>query len=329
MIHISPKLSFRLTSLALIVSAAGLANFILAAPAQAAAPMVKTSAPGYYRVMLGDFEITALSDGTVALNADQLLTNTTAAKTNKTLEKYHLKSPVETSVTGYLINTGSKLVLIDTGAASLFGPTLGRLRKNLRAAGYAPEQVDEIYITHMHGDHVGGLMDGDKLSFPNAIVRADKHEAEHYLDQEKMDKAPEAAKSGFKAAMISVSPYQKAGRFKTFEADTELASGIKAIASHGHTAGHTIYLVESKGQKLMLWGDLMHVAAVQFENPEVTISFDSDSKAAMTQRKKAYAEAAKNGYMVGATHLSFPGLGYIRAEGKAYAWMPVNYVNLE
>ena len=123
----------------------------------AAAPMVKTSAPGYYRVLLGDFEVTALSDGTVALPMDKLMTNTTPDKTLKAIERVHLKSPVETSVNAYLINTGSKLVLIDAGAGALFGPTLGKLAANIKAAGYQPEQVDEIYITHMHGDHVGGL----------------------------------------------------------------------------------------------------------------------------------------------------------------------------
>lgn len=104
--------------------------------------------------------------------------------------------------------------------------------------------------------------------------------------------------------------------------------GIKALASHGHPPGHSIYKVESKGQTLVLWGDLMHVAAVQFENPAVTIQFDSDSKAAYAQRQKAYADAAQHSYQVGAAHLSFPGIGYIRKEGKGYAWMPLNYVPL-
>jgi glyoxylase-like metal-dependent hydrolase (beta-lactamase superfamily II) len=143
------------------------------APALAAAPLAKTMAPGFYRVMLGDFEVTALSDGTVALPVNKLL-NTSPAKADKSLARYHQQSPLETSVTGYLVNTGTKLVLIDTGAAGLFGPTLGKLAANLKAAGYQPEQVDEIYITHMHPDHVGGLMAGDKMAFPNATVRADK-----------------------------------------------------------------------------------------------------------------------------------------------------------
>lgn len=295
-------------------------------PAYAEAPMSKAAAPGYYRVMLGDFEVTALSDGTVALPVDKLLNNSKPEKTLKALQKYHLSTPLDTSVNAYLINTGSKLVLIDAGAATLFGPTLGRLSNSLKAAGYTPEQVDEVYITHMHGDHVGGLMNGAQMAFPNAIVRADQRDADFWLSQANMDKAPADSKGAFQGAMASLNLYVKAGKFKAFDGDTELVPGVKAVAARGHTPGHTIYAVESKGQKLMLWGDLMHVAAVQFENPTVTISFDSDNKAAMAQRLKAYADAAKQGYMVGATHLSFPGLGYLRTEGKGYAWMPVNYV---
>lgn len=319
-------MKFRLSSVAFALAALTAGMTVASAPALADAPMAKSAAPGYYRVMLGDFEVTALSDGVVALPVDKLLTNTQPEKTIKALQKHHLSTPTATSVNGYLINTGSKLVLIDTGAATLFGPTLGRLANSLKAAGYTPEQVDEVYITHMHGDHVGGLMNGDQLAFPNAIVRADQHDADFWLSQANMDKAPAEAKGAFQGAMASINPYVKAGKFKTFNGDTELVPGVKAIAARGHTPGHSVYAVESKGQKLMLWGDLMHVAAVQFENPTVTISFDSDSKAAMAQRLKAYADAAKQGYMVGATHLSFPGLGYVRKEGKAYAWVPVNYV---
>jgi glyoxylase-like metal-dependent hydrolase (beta-lactamase superfamily II) len=100
---------------------------------------------------------------------------------------------------------------------------------------------------------------------------------------------------------------------------------VKAVATRGHTPGHSNYVVESKGQKLVLWGDLIHVAAVQFDEPSVTIQFDSDSKAAAVQRKRAYAEAVKGAYWVGAAHIAFPGIGHVRANGKAYAWVPVNY----
>ena len=293
--------------------------------AQAGAPMVKTSAPGFHRMMLGDFEITALSDGTVALPVDKLLTNTRPGQVDKALAAAFVKAPLETSVNAYLVNTGSQLVLVDTGAAGLFGPTLGKLLVNLKAAGYQPEQVDAVVITHMHADHVGGLMAGDKLAFPNATVHADKHDADFWLSQAKLDKASADAKGFFQGAMASLNPYVKAGKFKPFDGDTELVPGVRAQAARGHTPGHAIYVVESKGQKLVLWGDLMHVAAVQFAEPSVTIQFDTDSKAAATQRKKAYADAARNGYYVGITHVSFPGIGQLRADGKGYRWLPANY----
>ncbi len=311
------------------VATGSVTALLLASAAHAAAPQVKTQAAGYYRVMLGEFEVTALSDGTVALPVDTLLTNTTKAKSDKTLARNFLKSPVETSVNAYLINTGTKLVLVDTGAAGLFGPTLGRLAESLKSAGYQAEQVDEIYITHMHPDHVGGLMAGEKMAFPNAVVRADKRDADFWLSQANLDKAPAEGKGFFQGAMASLNPYVAAGKFKPFDGDTELAPGIKAMAAPGHTPGHSLYVVESGGRKLVLWGDLMHVAAVQFAEPSVTIAFDTDSKNAAVQRKRAYAEAAKQGYLVGSAHLSFPGLGHLRAEGKGYTFVPVNYSGLK
>jgi glyoxylase-like metal-dependent hydrolase (beta-lactamase superfamily II) len=293
--------------------------------AHAAAPQVQTQAPGYYRVMLGEFEVTALSDGTVALAVDTLLTGTTKAHADQVLARNFLKSPVATSVNGYLINTGAKLVLIDTGTAKLFGPTLGLLIDNLKAAGYQPEQVDEIYITHLHTDHVGGLMAGEKMAFPNAIVRADQHDADFWLSAANLEKAPAAMKGLFQGAQASLNPYVAAGKFKPFNGDTELMPGIKAVATPGHTPGHSIYVVESQGQKLALWGDLMHVASVQFAEPAVTIQFDTDSKSAAVQRERAFADAAQQGYLVGLAHVSFPGLGRLRAEGKGYVFVPVNY----
>jgi glyoxylase-like metal-dependent hydrolase (beta-lactamase superfamily II) len=314
----------RIAAFALLTSISTLA---LVTPASAAAPMVKTS-PGYYRVMLGDFEVTALSDGTVQLPMDKLLVGVSPADFDKALKKFHLTNPIDTSINGYLINTGTKLVLIDTGAGSFFGPTVGKLVASLKAAGYTPDQVDEIYITHMHGDHIGGLTVNGAAVFPNAIVRADKHEADKWLSQANMDKAPADMKDGYAHAISALAPYIAAGHFKTFDGNTDLDPGIKSIAAPGHTPGHSIYLVESNGKKLVLWGDLMHVAAVQFDRPAVAIHFDSDSKEAIASREKAYADAAKEGYLVGSAHLSFPGLGYLRAEGKGYVWIPVNYVSL-
>lgn len=315
--------SLRLSSVAALSAALCLGS-VFTAPAQAAAPQVRQSAPGYFRMMLGDVEVTALSDGTVGLPVDQLL-HQDAKKTGAALARAFQKAPLETSVNGYLINTGDKLVLIDTGAAGLFGPTLGKLAANLRAAGYQPEQVDEVYISHFHPDHVGGLVDGDKLAFPNAVVRADQRDVDFWLSQANLDKAPADAKGFFQGAMASLNPYVKAGKLKPFSGNTDLVAGVRAQSSYGHTEGHTTYVVESKGEKLVLLGDLMHVAAVQFDDPGVTIQFDTHAKDARAQRKKAFADAAKGGYWIAASHLSFPGIGHLRAEGGKYRFVPVNY----
>jgi glyoxylase-like metal-dependent hydrolase (beta-lactamase superfamily II) len=306
---------------------AALAASLFAAPAFAAAPMVKTPAPGYFRMMLGDFEITAVNDGTVDLPVDKLLQGEKAAAVDKTLAKSFLKSPLETSVNAFLVNTGSKLVLVDAGAAGLFGPTLGKFVANLKAAGYQPEQIDEIYVTHMHADHVGGLVANGQRAFPNAIVRAQKQESDYWLSQANMDKNPKQA-DGFKGAMASLNPYVSAGKYKAFEGDVELTPGISSHSGKGHTPGHATYVVESKGQKLVLIGDLIHVGAVQFGHPEVTISFDSDQAAAAASRRQAFDAAARGGYLIGGAHLQFPGIGHLEKEGKGYQFIPVNYTQM-
>ena len=299
---------------------------LVAAPtaASAAAPQVRTQAPGFYRTMLGDFEITALSDGTVDLDVARLLAEP-AAKTDAAMARSFVHGPLETSVNAYLVNTGTKLILVDAGAGTLFGPTLGKLLASLQAAGYAPEQVDDIFLTHMHPDHVGGLSANGQRVFPNATLHADKRDSDFWLSQANLDKAPSDMKGFFQGAMASVNPYVAAGRYQPFEADGEPVTGIRTIASHGHTAGHTSYLVESKGQRLLVIGDLIHVASVQFADPGVTIAFDSDAKAAAASRTTLFGQAAKDGDLIGAAHLQFPGLGHLRAAGKSWQWVPANY----
>jgi glyoxylase-like metal-dependent hydrolase (beta-lactamase superfamily II) len=297
-------------------------------PLHAAAPMVKTQA-GFYRLMIGDFEVTVLSDGTNPLPAMQLLQGN-PARIAAALKRHFLGEQVETSHNAFLVNTGTKLVLIDAGAGTLLGPHTGDLLHNLRAAGYRPEQVDEIYFTHLHVDHVGGLMVGGQRAFPNAIVRVDKRETDYWLSEANMHAAPAEMQRFFQGAIASVPPYLQAGKLTVFEGSTDLIPGVRAQSAYGHTPGHTAYVVESRGEKLVLWGDVVHVAAVQFDDPSVAIAYDVNSAEAQHERARAFAEAAQNGYLIGGAHLAFPGIGHVRSNGtQAYTFVPLNYSSLK
>lgn len=297
---------------------------LTASSAFAAAPMAKTPAPGYYRFMLGNFEVTALSDGTVDLPVDQLL-HEPAAKTVAALDHAFQKTPQETSDNAYLINTGKRLILIDTGAGDLFGPTLGKLMGNLKASGYTAAEVDDILLTHMHPDHIGGLAKNSVIQFPNAIVHAERDEGNYWLSETNLAKAPDASKAFFKDAMAEVDPYVKAGKFRPFKGDVALLPGVSSYTSFGHTAGHTSYMIESQGQKLLVMGDLIHVPAVQLDHPNVTISFDTDPKEAAASRIRVFNQMARDKTLVAGAHIPFPGLGHLRTTGASYQWVPVNF----
>lgn len=303
----------------------GAALAVMSLQTLAAAPQVKTPAPGFYRIMLGSYEVTALSDGVLRLPVDKLLLNSSPKQIETALAEHHQGLPVVTSVNAYLINTGSKLILIDTGAGSLLGEGLGKLVANLEAAGYQPQQVDEIYLTHMHPDHLGGLTQNGKAAFPNAAVRVSQQDADFWLSESRLKQASPKEKASFENVIAALKPYQAAGHFKTFSNDGELSPGISVFAAHGHTPGHSIYLVESQGKKLLLLGDLIHVAAVQFAHPHVAISFDKDAKAAVAQRLRVFSDSAQRRVLVGGPHLSFPGLGYLNKQGEGYDWVPLEY----
>jgi len=125
--------------------------------------------------------------------------------------------------------------------------------------------------------------------------------------------------------MATFKPYVEAKHLQLFDGDVEVVPGIRSVNAFGHTPGHTMYLVTSKDEHLLLWGDLMHVASVQFVDPSVTIQFDSDSKQAAVQRKKVYADSAKQGIWLAVAHISFPGIGHIRSDGTGYVYYPINY----
>jgi len=300
--------------------------FSLSSFARAEAPMVKTQAPGFYRMMVGSFEVTVLYDGYVALN-DKLLKNTTEKEIRKLHGRMFVVPGAQTSVNTYLINTGSKLVMVDAGAGGVFGPTMGRVMSNLKAAGYDPAQVDAVVITHLHGDHVGGLLDAaGKPSFPNAVVYVAKAESDFWTAPASEEKAPAEYKKFFKMTRDLAAPFVAAGTWKTFENGATPVAGIKSIPIPGHTPGHTAYEIGEGKEMLLVTGDMVHDTAVQFARPRVAISFDTNPKKAVEVRLALFKKAAAGKTLIAGMHLPFPGIGHIRADGKdTYAYVPVDY----
>jgi len=294
-----------------------------------AAPVAKQQeqVPGYYRMNLGDFEVTALYDGYVDLDP-ALLKGIDDDNLDALLSRMFVSAEngVQTAVNAYLVNTGTELVLVDVGAAQCFGPTLGNIASNLKASGYQTEQVSMVLLTHLHPDHACGLRNSDgSATYPNATVYVPRAEAAYWLDAELAATMPEAAQPFFKMAQAAVEPYQSQKRLKQYGRDTELMPGLRTVPTNGHTPGHNAYLFQSEGQDLMVWGDIVHSHTVQFARPDVTIEFDVDSEKALATRKDMFNDAAKNRFWVAGAHLPFPGLGHVRRDGAAFAWVPVDY----
>lgn len=229
----------------------------------------------------------------------------------------------------FVVRIGSHLVLIDSGSADCFGPTMGRMLDNLKAAGFKPEDIDTVLLTHLHPDHACGITTPDgKAAFPNATVWASSKDAGFWLDSASGARLPADQRSFVKMAQDAVAPYASTGRFKTFEDGDAIVPGISVVPSNGHTPGHSSYLVSSGAEKLLVWGDIVHFHAVQLPHPEVTIEVDVEPAGAVASRKRILAETARNKWLVAAAHHPFPGLGHVRSEGKGYAWVPVEYGDL-
>lgn len=301
------------------------APFVTSSIALAKAPYAAVQAPGFYRLKIGSVEVTALSDGTVALPLAKLYTNTSEQHARTALNDAFLPEIVPTSVNAFLVNTGERLILIDAGTGAYLGPALGKLVSNIEASGYKLDDIDDVVLTHIHTDHSGGLMSNGKRTFPNATLRINEREAKFWLSAANAKAATGIVKQHFGEADQCVTPYVKAGKFETFADNAAPVPGLRSILYAGHTPGHSAITLESEGQRIVFWGDITHGDILQFDEPGVAIEFDIDQKAAVAARDIAFKQAVEGKYLVAGAHIAFPGIGHVRKDSTNYDWLPVNY----
>jgi glyoxylase-like metal-dependent hydrolase (beta-lactamase superfamily II) len=298
-------------------------------PALAAPHQHHDQVPGFYRLKVGDLEVTALYDGTGVFDPHWL--NGTKATMDDVVKELnedpHMLDVVDS---GFLVNTGKQLILVDAGAGTWWGGgALGRLAGSLRSAGYTLEEVDIVLLTHLHSDHIGGLTTQDgKRVFPNAEVYVAKAESDFWLSPEIAAKAPKDAQPFFQSAQAIAAPYIKAGKWHTFSGSEPIVDGMQLVPLPGHTPGHTGYEFSSKGQRIMFLGDIVHAQRVQLQHPEVTAIFDIDQTAAAATRNQLLPKLAGGDVLIAGPHSSvFPPLGRLHKEGNGYSWAPVVFTD--
>lgn len=311
-----------------IASMAGLASPALAETQTDPAAVAYQQMPDTYRFPLGKLSIVALSDGTVPQDLHQLLTHTKPAEVDDLLGRSFLTNPVEASINAYLIQDGARRILVDTGSGQLFGPGYGgKLVDSLASIGTRPEDITDILITHIHTDHTGGLVTDSRRTFPNAVVHVGKPDIDFFLDPSNAAKTGYAEKY-FDEAAKTVGVYDKAGKVKPFTDGAAILPGIVGTIHQGHTPGSAFFTVTSEGRSIVFVGDIVHVAAVQFPDPQITIVYDLDATKAASVRQIAFSKFAGDRQLIAAPHLPFPGVGHVKANGNGtFGWFPVEYRN--
>lgn len=298
----------------------------ISAPALAKAPFVGTQAPSFYRYKFGEFEITALHEGEFTRPLDANFVRNAELKDVQDVlaESYLPTDKINISFTTVVVNTGSKLVLVDTGFHDNGGPTNGKTVAQLKAAGIEPKDIDVVLLTHFHGDHLQGARAKDgKLVYPNAEVIVPENEWAFWMDDAKMAAAPEGMKGAFGGVHRVLKP--NAADVKRVKWGTEVVTGITAVEAAGHTPGHTIYALSSGGKTMLLVADITNLPALFVRKPEWQVMFDMDPAQAIATRKRVLDMAVTDKLQVAFYHAPFPATGYISKDGTGYRFVPVQW----
>jgi len=314
-----------LTRRNLLAGSAAAAAFASQADLAAAVePAAAKQAPGIYRYKIGSYELTALYDGIwYRPITDKFIRNAPFAEVERALSDAFMPADqLATPFTTLVVNTGSKLVLVDTGTGGQIGPQAGVFGDNLSAAGIDPKAVDLVVISHFHPDHINGIKDKDNgLVFPNAEIMVSAPEWAFWMDDANMNAAPAELKLTFRNQRRIFADIAK--QIARFQPGAEVAPGIETLGAPGHTPGHTVFAIHSGDQSLMVLGDTAQHPAVFARHPDWQAAFDIDGDAAVATRKKLFDRAAADRMLVTGYHFPFPACGHLVKTASGYEHVPV------
>lgn len=270
------------------------------------------------RIHVGEITVTAVSDGTLKTGLDVILGLEPGECAQ--LAGCAYDAPIWLPVNAFLIEMAGRKLLTDAGSGPDMQPTLGKLPGNLQAMGTPPAAIDTILLTHLHSDHANGLIDGaGSAVYPSAGLVLHEQESRFYLERDAADGDSERVRRTLVASKRATAPYR--GRIRTVP-DGEVMPGITAMRRPGHTPGHTCWLLQSGGERLLIWGDIVHLPSVQVPRPDTALVYDVDPVLAPKTRADVFDWVAREGLRVAGAHLPFPGFATIERRGDGYAYVP-------
>ncbi len=273
---------------------------------------------------LGAFRIAVIRDGMRASGApnETFGTNQPPEAVGALLAANFL--PADNFVNSFsptLVDTGSDVVLFDTGLGEGGREAgMGRLAEGLKALGYGPEQISVVVLTHMHGDHIGGLTEAGAPAFPNARYVTGRTEYDFWVSP---DRVGTGAEQGHKGVLAKVKPL--AEKITFIEDGGEVVPGVTGINAFGHSPGHMIFRIDSEGKPLILTADTANHYVLSLQRPDWEVRFDMDKAAAAATRKKVFDMVATDRIAFVGYHMPFPAVGFAEKAAEGYRFVPLSY----